>query len=244
MKPVIAITPEAIKLSRADGRGAFCGVPYSQAVEAAGGVPFILPLTRDTKAIERFLTLCDGFLLTGGGDMAEASGAYGRKLTARERQTLSSVDAERDELELCLVRRLMEEDIPVLGICRGIQVMNVALGGTLLADIALRQPDALPHRNPKPDALAHRVEWESDSRLKKALANGCERVNTSHHQALDVVASAFKVVARTSDGIVEAVENSQVRLMWGVQFHPERLLQVAPQFLRLFEALVNEARRR
>jgi putative glutamine amidotransferase len=72
----------------------------------------------------------------------------------------------------------------------------------------------------------------------------CRRVNSTHHQALDVVASAFKVAARTSDGIVEAVENSQVRLMWGVQFHPERLLQVAPQFLRLFEALVNEARRR
>ncbi|MGA2221995.1 MAG: gamma-glutamyl-gamma-aminobutyrate hydrolase family protein [Verrucomicrobiia bacterium] len=236
MKPVIAITPEAIKLSRVDGRGAFCGVSYSQAIEKAGGVPLVLPLTRETKAIERFLTLCDGFLLTGGGDMAEASGAYGRKLTARERQTLSSVDEERDELELCLVRRLMEEDIPVLGICRGIQVMNVALGGTLLADI----PN---HRHAKSTALMHQVEWTCDGRLPRLLGD-CRRVNSTHHQALDVVASAFKVAARTSDGIVEAVENSQVRLMWGVQFHPERLLQVAPQFLRLFEALVNEARRR
>ena len=236
MKPVIAITPEAIKLSRADGRGAFCGVSYSQAIEKAGGVPLVLPLTRETKAIERFLTLCDGFLLTGGGDMAEASGAYGRKLTARERQRLSGVDAERDELELCLVRRLVEEDIPVLGICRGIQVMNVALGGTLLADI----PN---HRHAKSPALMHQVEWMRDGRLPRLLSD-CRRANSTHHQALDVVASAFKVVARAGDGIIEAVELPGARFCVGVQFHPERLLQVAPQFLRLFEALVNEARRR
>jgi putative glutamine amidotransferase len=236
MKPVIAITPEAIKLSRANGRGAFCGVSYSQAIEKAGGVPLVLPLTREPKAIERFLTLCDGFLLTGGGDMAEASGAYGRKLTGRERQTLSGVDAERDELELCLARRLVEDDIPVLGICRGIQVMNVALGGTLLADI----PN---HRHAKFPALMHQVKWTRDGRLPRLLGD-CRRANSTHHQAVGRVAAALQVVARAEDGMIEAVELPGARFCVGVQFHPERLLQVAPQFLRLFEAFVKEARRR
>jgi len=146
------------------------------------------------------------------------------------------VDAERDELELYLVRRLVEEDIPVLGICRGIQVMNVALGGTLLADI----PN---HRHAKSPALMHQVEWMRDGRLPRVLGD-CRRANSTHHQAVGRVAAALQVVAQAGDGIIEAVELPGARFCVGVQFHPERLLQVAPEFLRLFEALVKEARRR
>ena len=231
MKPVIAITPEAITLpSRVDGRGSFCGVSYSQAIELAGGIPFILPLTDDPRVLDQLLASCDGLLLTGGGDVNPKR--YGAKLSAAQRKTLFGVDDVRDEMELHLVRHARTTDLPTLGICRGIQLINVAFGGTLI-------PDLPGHRNPKPDALAHRLEWVASKQLPV-----CERVNTSHHQAVDRVAAGFAVVARSPDGIIEAMEKPDARFFCAVQFHPERLVNVAPQFSRLFKALVKAARRR
>jgi putative glutamine amidotransferase len=235
MKPVIAITPEAITLpSRVDGRGSFCGVSYSQAVELAGGIPLIVPLTRDRKLLDHFLETCDGWLLTGGGDV-EAK-FYDKKMPAAQRKKISGADAVRDEMEIYVSRQLVKRDRPLFGICRGIQVMNVAFGGTLV-------PDVSGHRNPRPDALAHRIEWVNNSRLKRVM-DGFERVNTSHHQAVDRVARGFDVVARAPDGVVEAMEMPGARFCCAVQFHPERLVRKAPPFLRLFEALVRAARKR
>jgi gamma-glutamyl-gamma-aminobutyrate hydrolase PuuD len=243
MKPVIAITPEAITLqSRIDGRGAFCGASYSQAIELAGGVPFILPLTRERGVLNHFLKTCDGLLLTGGGDVAAKWYAprMPRKLLAK----LSGVDVVRDEMEIHLLRRAAKADMPVLAICRGIQVMNVAFGGTLVPDIPSCQPKALAHRNPKPDALAHEVEWARTAKLARIWGCNCAAVNTSHHQAVDRVAPSFDVVARSADGIVEAMEMRGKQFFCAVQFHPERLVNKAPEFLGLFEALVAAARRR
>jgi putative glutamine amidotransferase len=234
MKPLIGITPEAITVGRTDGRGVFCGMLYAAAIECAGGIPVILPLTGDHGTLDEFLQRCDGFLLAGGGDLDESRGAYGRALTAAEKKTLSGVDTLRDGMELYLARQIVEQDLPVLGICRGIQVINVACGGTLL-------PDVPNHRHPQPDALAHRIQWTPTGRLPQLLGAGCDRVNTTHHQALDCVAGALSVVARAEDGIVEAVELPSASFCVGVQFHPERLLEVAPPFRRLFEALVAAA---
>jgi putative glutamine amidotransferase len=242
MKPVIAITPEAVDIGRFDGRGAFCSFWYTQAIEAAGGVPVILPLTRDSGLLEHFLRTCDGLLLTGGGDVSEKF--YSRRLTDAERATIRGTDELRDEMEIYLVREALDADLPMLGICRGMQVMNVAADGTLVPDIKLRKPDALLHRHAQPDAFAHTVEWEAGRRLAGILGSGCESVNSTHHQALDRIAPGFDVVARAPDGIVEAIENPAARFACGVEFHPERLLRVAPQFLRLFEALVEAARKR
>jgi len=235
MKPVIAITPEAITLpSRIDGRGAFCGVSYSQAIELAGGIPLILPLTDDTRMLNYILDSCDGLMLTGGGDVNPKR--YGAKLSSAQRQTVFGVDDVRDAMEIHLVRRARQSDLPTLGICRGIQLMNVAFGGTLV-------PHLDGHRNPKPDALAHRIEWDGDSRLHRAM-RGFDRVNTSHHQAVNRVEGGFEVVARAPDGTIEAMELRGNKFFCAVQFHPERLVKIAPQFVGLFEELVSVARGR
>ena len=233
MKPVIAITPEAITLpSRIDGRGSFCGVSYSEAIELAGGVPLIVPLTRDKKLLDYFIDQCDGWLLTGGGDVEGKF--YG--LPAKERRKVHGADTVRDEMEIYLLKQLAEHDEPALGICRGIQVMNVAFGGTLL-------PDVSGHHHPKPDALAHKIEWTKNGKLKRAL-DACRAVNTSHHQAVARVARGFEVVARAPDGVIEAMEKPDARFFCGVQFHPERLVKVAPEFLKLFKELIKSCRKR
>ena len=235
MKPVIAITPEAITLrSRMDGRGSFCGVSYSEAIELGGGVPLIVPLTRDHRVLDHFIETCAGWLLTGGGDVAAKF--YAPRMSMSLRKKISGADEVRDEMEIYVLRKLQECDRPVFGICRGIQVMNVAFGGTLL-------PHLEGHRNPQPDALAHRIEWTKHGRLNRAM-EGFDRVNTSHHQAVDRVAPGFEVVARASDGIVEAMERPDARFCCGVQFHPERLVKKAPQFQKLFREFVKACRGR
>jgi putative glutamine amidotransferase len=147
------------------------------------------------------------------------------------RKKIGGVDDERDGMEIYVVRKLVERDKPLFGICRGIQVMNVALGGTLI-------PHVEGHRNPRPDAFAHRIKWERSGTLKRAM-NGFERVNTSHHQAVDRVARGFEVVARAPDGVIEAMEMPEARFCCAVQFHPERLVKKAPEYLKFFQAFVR-----
>jgi gamma-glutamyl-gamma-aminobutyrate hydrolase PuuD len=225
MKPVIALTPEAIILpSRQDGRGAFCGVSYSRAIELAGGVPVILPLTNDRRILDYFLESCDGLMLTGGGDVNP------RQYGGKSHPKIFGVDDPRDGMEIYLLQRAVKRDLPVFGICRGIQLMNVAFGGTLISHLP-------GHSNPKPEALAHRLEWSAPKLLPV-----CEKVNTSHHQAVDKVAHVFRVVAKSPDGVIEAMEWPGKRFCCAVQFHPERLVKVAPEFLRIFEVFVSSCR--
>ena len=234
MKPLIALTPEAIALPANHAkRGAFCGVTYSEAIVKAGGIPVILPLTRNPAILRQLLQRCAGLLLTGGGDVSHKF--YAPRLSARLRATIQGVDEVRDEMEIFLTRAALQADRPVLGICRGIQVMNVALGGTLV-------PDVPHHRHPKPAGLAHALRWAPASEIRAALGAPASPVNTSHHQALAKIASGLRVTAWAPDGIIEAVEHSTARFVWGVQFHPERLLKVAPQFRRLFAAFVAASR--
>jgi putative glutamine amidotransferase len=151
------------------------------------------------------------------------------------RRKISGADEARDEMEIYVLRQLAERDQPLLAICRGIQVMNVAFGGTLV-------PHLKGHRYSRSEASGHPIRWTKNGKLKRAL-DACRAVNTTHHQAIDRVAPGFEVTARAPDGVIEALEKPDARFFCGVQFHPERLVGVAPGFRKLFREFVRACRR-
>lgn len=220
---------------------------YCDAVEAAGGEP--VPLFPGAASPDARLDDLDGVILTGGPDIDPAW--YGQSL----REGLGvQLDEARDALEIPLARSALARDLPVLGICRGVQVMNVAAGGTLHQDLVLagvprgahNQREAVPP--PPLDAAVHEITVTPGSRLAGILGATRIGVNTFHHQAIDRPAGRFAVVARSvephGDGVIEAVEVAGRSFALGVQWHPERMWRRAPANARLFTALVTAAARK
>jgi len=180
----------------------------------------------------------DGFVLSGGGDVDPA--LYGGHLDA----TVHSIDPERDAFECALIPLVLQADKPLLAICRGAQILNVALGGSLYEDIPSALPAALRHDwypNIPRDYLAHTVEIEPGSRLAEILGTRKLRTNSLHHQAIRQPAPGLEVVAYAEDGVIEAVELPGKRFAIGVQWHPE-CLPNEPAMQRLFSEFVNVAR--
>ena len=155
------------------------------------------------------------------------------------------IDAARDTVELTLARWALAEGLPVLGLCRGIQVLNVAAGGTLYQDIASQVPGSLKHDfwpdHPR-NYLAHQVTVNGDSHLAAIFSQGQVAVNSSHHQAVKDLAPNFRAVAWAPDGVIEAIEGHDHPFALGVQWHPEDLVDDAPHMRRLFEDFVSAAR--
>lgn len=236
MKPLIGVTPDIHQTSKRIGnRQSICAVAYTEAIEAAGGIPLVLPLTRDRGTLNGLLAKCDGLMLIGGDDVGHKF--YEPSMPKAKRDLIKGADVVHDEMEIHLTRSALQQGMPVFGICRGLQLMNVALGGTLV-------PDIPGHRDPVPDALSQSIRWEKSSAMRAVLGTQQMKVNSSHHQALARVADGLRVVARAEDGTIEAVEHETAPFFWGVQFHPERLVKVAPRIRRLFRAFVNAARQR
>lgn len=213
---------------------------YIEAVRAAGGLPVLIPLGLDEKELEALLARLDGVLLPGGGDVAPA--AYGGDEQAT---TIRDVDTRRDETEFRLVRQALASEKPLLAICRGLQLFNVALGGSLWEDVAECMPGAIAHDHfgqAQRDYLAHPVTVAEDSRLAQALqSNGTIAVNSLHHQGIRQLAPGLVPVAWAPDGLVEAIEYPDHPFAVGVQWHPENLLQSEPRMRLLFRGFVQAA---
>jgi len=207
---------------------------YVRAVERAGGcaVP-IVPGQR--SAADGALRDLDAVILTGGGDVDPA--LYRREKHART----SDVDAARDALEIDLVRRAKDARIPTLCICRGLQVLNVALHGTLTQHLPDEVGDGVPHAGSKGKDGVHRIDVDEGSHLARILGTTRTSPASSHHQAIDSPAPGLRVVARSpDDGVIEAVEAEDHPWLIGVQWHPERSSEPCQQ--RLFDDLVRAAR--
>lgn len=211
---------------------------YTEAVFAAGGLPLLIPLGLDEEALQNVLERVDGLLLPGGGDVAPG---YYNGDTADG--SVREVDEARDRSELMLVQQALEIGKPLLAICRGHQVFNVALGGTLWEDLLQGMPGSQPHdcgQNGR-EFLAHTVQLEPESRLARILGAGEVQVNSLHHQGIRALAPPLRPVGAAPDGLIEAVELREHPFAVGVQWHPENLIHVVPSMLNLFRELVLAA---
>ncbi|UCD99475.1 MAG: gamma-glutamyl-gamma-aminobutyrate hydrolase family protein [Chloroflexota bacterium] len=193
---------------------------YIEALLQAGATPLLIPNLLPGEAIKDLLSRLDGVLFTGGGDI---QGSY---YQAAEHPKVNGVEADRDMLELQILERVIEDGKPFMGICRGLQLINVGLGGTLYADIAEQAPGAAKHDyypDWDRDYLAHAIELIPGTRLAGILGNGIVEVNSLHHQGIRDLAPKLVPAAHSPDGIVEAVELPGHPYALAVQWHPEWL---------------------
>lgn len=224
-----------------DPERAYVNSAYLLAVQQAGGVPVPLPPQLDDRALAEISTRLDGLLLTGGGDIDP--NAFGEP----PHPTLYEVAPSRDRLELTLVRRCISEGTPILAICRGIQLLNVALGGSLYQDVAGDPGTTITHDQTGPrDQLAHPVKVVSGSFLAQVVERDELLVNSMHHQAVKSLGNGLVAVAYAPDQIIEGVEMEDAgprRFVLGVQWHPEELTQKDPTARALFSAFVEASRK-
>lgn len=233
MLPIIGLTTTTISRQV----GTKLSNTYIQAVTEAGGIPLLIPNDIPDEHLRNLLKQFDGLLLTGGGDI------HPDRYSGHPHARLSNIDRERDRTEFVLLQAAVKTSLPFLGICRGFQVINVALGGTLYEDISDQYPDARKHDYypdwPR-DYIAHEVDVSPDSQLGHILNQQNVSVNSLHHQAVHRIAPELSITAHASDGIVEGFELPGYPFGLGVQWHPE-CLQAHPPMRALFRSFVDAA---
>jgi putative glutamine amidotransferase len=239
-RPIIGVS---CMNDRSEGGAALMAMrpTYLRALEAAGAAPLMIHLTDDLAVVRSLYELCEGILLPGGDDVDPCY------FNEERHPQLGEVDRQRDEVELALARWCRDERKPLLGICRGVQVLNVAFGGTLWQDIPSQLPETLDHRHntklKQYDVRGHELILEPDSWLAGHLDAAELLANTMHHQAVKDVAPGLRAVGRSPDGVIEAVEAVDDGFIVGVQCHPEHLWREAdPRWRRLFEGFVERCR--
>lgn len=206
---------------------------YCEAVEKAGGIPVLLPPTQEKEALCRYVEVCDGFLLSGGGDINPL--LYG----SSPHPKLEAIHTALDEGQLLLAREILNSGKPLLAICRGEQLLNVALGGTLYQDMEEVPFPVMQHSQiaPRGDKF-HSVALDENS-IPGKLFGSQLWVNSFHHQSIKDLGKGLRVVATAPDGIIEAVQWDETHFVLGIQWHPEMLLTASGEMLPLFSAFID-----
>ena len=231
-KTVIGVTPLW------DGeRDSYWMLPgYLEGLELAGALPITLPLTEDEQDISQLVSLCDGFLFTGGQDVSPV--LYGEN----SRQACGEVCEKRDAFERRLFTQALKQDKTMLGICRGIQFFNACLGGTLYQDLPTEHPSDVAHAmRPPYDRAVHSVSLLPETPLAALLGRTELGVNSYHHQAIKALAPGLAEMARSEDGLVEAVYMPDKSFVWAVQWHPEFSFHTNENSRKIFSAFVEAA---
>ena len=235
--PLIGITTNRYN-TRTDDTTNSLSIAYTTAVRNAGGLPVMLPNEFPLDKLDDLIARFDGLIISGGGDIQTS------RFNGVDNSAVDDVVVDRDELEIRLVQKAIQADLPLLGICRGIQVMNVALGGSLYTHIPDQFPTDLKHSNPPPafprSHIAHTVTLESGSLLSSILGNSRVNVNSRHHQAVKDPAVGIFITAHATDGLIEGIEIPGKRFAIGVQWHPENLQEHA-EHRSLFSAFIQAA---
>jgi len=235
--PVIGVTcgygPAPKKEGKPQVNHFSCGPDYVDAVDKAGGAPVLLPACESIDRAADVTEAIDGLLLIGGPDVNPA------RYHAEPHPKHRPLHPRREAFELALVAEAGKRDLPVMAICLGIQVLNVARGGSLIQDLPSERPEVGDHSNPNVEPyLEHSVEVVPDTLLASIVGAGEFRVNSSHHQAVERLGEGLVVSARGQAELIEAIEDPRRLFFLGLQWHPERLCD-EPKHLALFEALVE-----
>ncbi|MFQ5866524.1 MAG: gamma-glutamyl-gamma-aminobutyrate hydrolase family protein [bacterium] len=232
MNPLIGITSR----TKMENEEIYDGVPraYAGAIETAGGLPLLLPLIRNDGMYQVMCSILDGLLVNGDADVDPK--LYGEK----PEHSCGKPDKEKDKMEMKLIKWALEKNVPILGICRGHQLLTVACGGTLYQDIPNQK---VQHRPDKQDSESlHLIFFENHTKLMDIFDMELLAVNSHHHQAIKDLPSDFKISAWAEDGAIEGIEKKDDHFVVGVQFHPEEMWEEHPEIKPLFTAFVSAAR--
>lgn len=236
MKPIIGICANETTIIDSDSHWvSYTPKNFVSGCQQAGGLPLLLPISKPADC-QQYVQQIDKLLLTGGQDVDPRF--YGEL----PHQTLGGTQPERDHFELALIKEARARGKPILGICRGMQLLNVALGGSLYQDLSLRPSPSLKHvQVPTPFRLpSHPVEIEKDSLLAQILPTSQPyQVNSFHHQTIHEVAPSFTIAATAPDGVIEALENKQERIL-AIQWHPELTFDSIKEEQGIFDYFVNQ----
>ncbi|AGC46849.1 class I glutamine amidotransferase family protein [Myxococcus stipitatus DSM 14675] len=237
-RPNIGITPDWSQPEDSPFARYELKVPYAEAVLRAGGLPFVLPYADDPTCVDAYLDRVSGLLVTGGAFDIPPE-AYGE--TARE--GLGALKEGRTAFEAALMRGALKRNMPVLGVCGGMQLLNVVLGGTLFQDIGREVQGAREHEQ-KHDRTQpqHPVDVRSGTLLAEAVGHGQLMVNSTHHQAVRSAGTDVSITALAPDGVVEAIESTVHAFAVGVQWHPEYMSTTIPVHVGLYKSFVQKAR--
>lgn len=232
-KPVVLV-------SASESASATAPLTYINSIRKGGGAPVVIPMTTDEKQIAALLDIADAVVMTGGEDLDPLK-CYGEEPIRAQ----GEIVPVRDTFDIMLIRMAVERGIPLLGICRGEQVLNVVFGGTLYQDIPSQAEGSyIKHRQSAPSSYGtHTISIEEGSLLHRQLGASEMVVNSFHHQAVKDVAPGFRAVAYSKDGIIEAIQKEGCDNVWGVQFHPEGFVSGGnDDFLGIFTYLIEKAK--